>query len=382
MSRNSVAVLDIRSSEVTVLVGERGVNNTFVFHASRTEQYDGYDNGAFYDPEGLAEAVKTCVLSVEKTIDARLKKLYVGVPGEFLLVEPKEQSAGFSKRRRITSKETEALFEGGKADVPDHRLIRATSMLYITQDNRRAVDPVGLTSASLTGLLSYFYCTEYFARTMENVFKGMKISLVYLPALLAMASYLIPAETRDEYALFLDCGYLSSTISIVLGGGILAEETHWVGRIRVIVRLMETFGLEYEAASVLLQRANLFVKDAGKFEFIWKDTVYEIDARLLSETVKEGLDEICEALSGFVEECSGRELDFKPIYVTGEGLSGIRGALEHISKRLNRVTYPVSPDLPYYNKPSMSSRIALVDMACEDNRKRGFLRRLFNTFGG
>ena len=56
MSRKSVAVLDVRSSEVTVVVGERGVNHTFVFKASKTEPYDGYDESAFFDTEQLSDA--------------------------------------------------------------------------------------------------------------------------------------------------------------------------------------------------------------------------------------------------------------------------------------------------------------------------------------
>ena len=83
----------------------------------------------------------------------------------------------------------------------------------------------------------------------------------------------------------------------------------------------------------------------------------------LVEAVKEGLDAVCEAIGGFLEECSARELDFKPLYVTGEGLSDIRGALEHVSKRVSRVCEQLAPDLPYYNKPAMSSRIALTDLA-------------------
>ena len=33
MGRKSVAVLDVRSSEISIVVGERGVNNTFVYDA-------------------------------------------------------------------------------------------------------------------------------------------------------------------------------------------------------------------------------------------------------------------------------------------------------------------------------------------------------------
>ena len=98
--------------------------------------------------------------------------------------------------------------------------------------------------------------------------------------------------------------------------------------------------------------------------------------------MEEGLDQICEGAEAFLEEFDERELDNKPLYVSGEGLEDIRGAIEHISKRLNRILEPVAPNLPYYNKPAMGSRVALLDMACGDNRKSGFLYRIFNGFGG
>ena len=98
--------------------------------------------------------------------------------------------------------------------------------------------------------------------------------------------------------------------------------------------------------------------------------------------MKDGLDEICEPFAAFLEDCTGRDLEFRPVYVTGEGLFGIRGALEHMSKRFSRVTEMIAPDLPYYNTPAMSSRIALVDMAYEDHNERKFSKRFFNTSGG
>ena len=76
--------------------------------------------------------------------------------------------------------------------------------------------------------------------------------------------------------------------------------------------------------------------------------------------------------------CKGLET----LYVTGEGLADIRGALEHVSKRVSRVCEMLAPDLPYYNKPAMSSRIALTDLAYEDHRKGGFFNKLLNIFGG
>ncbi len=384
MSRKSVAVLDVRSSEVSVVVGERGVNNTFVFKGSKTEPYDGYEDGAFYDVPKLKDAIVRALTAVEKATSERIRTLYIGVPGEFSTVLPKEVETGFSKKRKIGDREIGEVFAKGKMELPGFRLIRATSMIYVTADNRRVVDPVGLSSTSLDGVVSYFYCSEYFAETMERIFRDMRIALKFLPTSLAMAAYLIPGETRDEYALFLDAGFLSSTISVVLGGGVLAQRTYWVGKAQIAVLIMKRFSLPYEAACALLSKANLFAKGGGEsmMEFSFRGTTYEIDTNLLGETVKEGLDRLCEAIGGFLEECSGRELDYKPLYISGEGLYEIRGALEHVSKRIDRVTEMLYPDLPYYNRPTMSSRIALIDMAYEDNRKGGVFSHLFNTFGG
>lgn len=383
MGRTSVAVLDVRSSEVAVILGERGINNTFVFKASRTEPYDGYQDGAFYDTDNLSRAVFRALSAVERICGERVKRLFVGVPGEFTKVVPKEQDIGFPTKRKIGQKELDALFSSGKDEIEGYRFIRATSMIYVTSDNRRIVDPTGLTASGLSAVLSYFYCTDYFAETMEKIFSDLKISYSFLPTQLAMAAYLIPSETRDEYALFLDAGYLSSTISVILGNGILAQKTFWVGKGQIAVRLMQRFSIPYDAAIMLLSKANLFLRDdTPSREFLYRGAAYEISPDALVEEIKDGLDEICEAVGGFLEECSGKELDYKPLYISGEGVNEIRGALEHISKRLNRVCEQLVPDLPYYNKPSMSSRIGLVDMAYEDNKKHGFFYRLLNGFGG
>lgn len=383
MSRKSVAVLDVRSSEVSVVVGERGVNNTFVFKGSKTEPYDGYEGGAFYDVPKLKDAIIRALTGVEKATSERIRTLYIGVPGEFSTVLPREVETGFPNKRRIGERDVNEVFEQGKTELEGFRFIRATSMIYVTADNRRVVDPIGLSSTSLDGVLSYFYCTNYFAETMEKIFANMHIALKYLPTSFAMASYLIPSETRDEYALFLDAGFLSSTVSVILGGGVLAQRTYWVGKAQIAVAVMKKFDLPYDAACALLSKANLYAKGGdNKTEFPFRGATYEIDMQKLNDAVKEGLDEICEAVGGFLDDCSGRELDYKPLYVSGEGIFEVRGALEHISGRVERVTEMLAPDLPYYNRPTMSSRIALIDMAYEDNRRGGVFSRLFNKFGG
>lgn len=384
MGRNSVAVLDVRSTEVAVIIGERGVNNTFVLKASKTESYGGYDEEKFDDTKELADAIYRAVSAVEQMCGERIRDLYIGVPGIFGKSEPKEQTISFPKKRRIGQREIDALFASGNRPVEGYRFMRASSMVFITADNRRVVDPTGLYSATLSGDLTYFYCSEYFAGVMEEIFGDMKIALHFLPTEYAVASYLVPSETRDECAVFLDSDVVSSTLLVLRGNGVVVENTYLVGKAQIAALLINEFGLaSYEAAAALISKANLYAKsDAGTMEFVYDGVTYEINADRLVELVKDGLDIICEKIGGFLDEVSGKELECKPLYVSGEGLYEIRGGLEYMSRRISRVCELLAPDLPYYNKPSMSSRFALLDMAYEEHRKSGILYRFLNGFGG
>ena len=57
MKKQSVAILDIRSNEVSFLLGSKGVNGTFDYRGSFTEKYEGYCTEGFFDEESFRRAV-------------------------------------------------------------------------------------------------------------------------------------------------------------------------------------------------------------------------------------------------------------------------------------------------------------------------------------
>lgn len=399
MSRKSVAVLDVRSGEIALVVGEKGVNKTIVFKTVRREPYEGYGplnesrtRVGFYDESKLKEIVARLLASVEQVCGKRLKDVYIGVPGAFCENRMKWCENVLPKRRKISSKEVCALYEGGVEQVEDHRFIRATSSIFLTADNRRVVNPIGIASASLKGLLTYFYCSKYFMETFKSIFDRIASdrrqdapTLHFLPTELAVATYLIPPETRDEVALVLDVGYLSTSIMVCYGNGIYAQETAMLGKATVACRIIESVrypDLGFEDAVALLERSNLHIVPAEeKREIFVKDKYLELDLSQVYTGIRDGLDEICEFVSGFFDRYGNPDYDCKSLFVTGEGLFGIRGALERISRQISRVCEPLAPELPEFNSPSMSSLVSLVDMAYADHNEGGD-ENLLNGFGG
>ena len=101
----------------------------------------------------------------------------------------------------------------------------------------------------------------------------------------------------------------------------------------------------------------------------------------INDCIKFSLDELCERVDKFFAVRYRGKGDtiftVNPISITGEGVGRIKGAAEHIAKRLNHLTEIVAPDLPYYDKPTFSSRIALLDSATDDVKKKKWGRKLF-----
>ena len=102
----------------------------------------------------------------------------------------------------------------------------------------------------------------------------------------------------------------------------------------------------------------------------------------LKTHIKEGLDLICEVINKCMELCDDKSLDYKPILLTGDGITGMRGAREHLSLRLNRVVEIIAPHLPYYDKAARSSLLSLLNMALDAKRENSFFYKFFNAIGG
>ncbi len=382
MNRKSVTVLCVESSEVTALCGERGVNNTFVFKGMDTEKYDGYADARFFDPAGLKNAVFTALERMELSSGARTKEIFVGVPGEFLRVVARRHLISFQRKRKVYPSDVELLYDKGYADDGSMgELIQRSSVYFVTSDKRRIIDPVGMISDSLEGYLSYFFADTRFTELLRNILTEYGIKKIkFLPVSLSEAMYLIPSEIRDEYAILLDIGYMSMTFSIVCGNGIVYQNACSIGGGHVAAHLLSALNISFPAAEAMLKKVNLCSIDDPNAVIEYNDgkDSYTVSARDLKEETKEGLDIICEAVTHFLETGNDRNIEYKPVLLTGCGVTSIRGAREHISGRLNKVVEILTPKLPYYNKAAQSSLLSLLDMALRTKREQSAIRKLFN----
>ncbi len=376
MRRKSVAILDIRSLEITAVVGERGVNNTFIIKSKYSCTYDGYAEGEMVDEESFLSAVESVVKSTISAFGG-IKTFYVGVPAEFTKIVQSDKIMSFQSAKKITSDDCEYLAGMSMPeDSKDYRTVRHSCMYYVLSDKRKIIDPVGTVSDSLRGKFCFYQCSSKFINSVSNAFKKITsvTDIKLIPSVYAEAVYLIPPEQRDECAVLFDLGYISSSYSVIHGNGIAFCESFSVGIGHLAVYLMTELDIPFDVASAFLNQLNLNAKETlgGFIECVYEGHNYKFSTIVLRDKVREGLDGICETIEECIQSFKGKNFENKPMYITGESVKIIRGTVEHLSNRLVKNIEVIAPAVPYYDKPQFSSLLSLLDTALTDAGSRSF----------
>ena len=138
MKNESVAILDIRSGEVSFSMGARGVNGTFVFSDTQTKSYEGFCVEGFLDEHSFRRAVVSVITSVRQHYAGVIDEVYVGVPSAFVQVLTKGHTILFPSKRKITAQDVDALYESGLNDLmASGYCIRRSAMYLSLGDNRK-----------------------------------------------------------------------------------------------------------------------------------------------------------------------------------------------------------------------------------------------------
>lgn len=392
MRNESVAILDIRSNEVSFSLGAKGVNGTFVFNDTHTVEYEGYISKGFLDENAFRRAISATITAVQQRYEGTVDGIYVGVPSAFVTVHTMGHTISFPSKRKISAQDVEALYESGLNEImAKERCVRRSAMYFTLGDNRKyfsAEALYGVSTNVLKGALCYYFIDEGFMQIVNATLTELGFSTVkYVPSTLAQAEYLLSDKQREGYAFLLDVGFLTTSISVLYGNGIVHEETFDCGAGTVLVALMEGLDVEYSVAEEILMAANISGGAVSR-EMRWTS---EGDNRSFSvmeinEIIKCSLDVLCEQIDNFFashyKDKISTVLTARPLSITGEGIVSLKGAAEHISRRLNRISEIVYPDLPYYDKPTFSSRIGLLDTATKDSKNSSWWQKILNVFGG
>ncbi len=368
MLKDCLAVLEIGTSKISLIIGEKSVNGTFAFRAKETEDYYAFFDGEFVDVKSLEDKIKTLYNRVIDNSElSSITKIYVGVPGEFSKVLSKNYRITFNKYKTVGVNELKTLFELGFDSTDcEYSLIHRSAVYYVV-DNVKTHKPIGKKCSSLGARLSYSMVSNNYMEVISGILKRIGVKTIhYIAEDFAESQYLFPESQLDECKIIIDVGSATTSLSIACGEGLLYSSAFPLGGGLITAYLSDKFMCDYDVAEVLKRKLNLGLRENYTATYLVDDKTlgtYTFSRDRANEVAKDLLDTIAEKCDKALSLCTLNVPSDVETYFTGGGITMVRGAVEYISSRLGVLPKTVVPNLPHYNKPIYSAKLSLLYVA-------------------
>lgn len=367
MKEKLVLACEIGSSCLRAMVAGKGLNNTFKVKGYKEVEYDGFYEGEFLNKDKLSSIFEKLMADLEIKGE-RLNKIYIGVPAEFSSVMLTDESINFGMRRKVKQEDIDALYYMASEKSKNGEVeVVSVSPISFTLDGYNSLQPIGENASMISAKLSIIYADRKFIELFNTIASGLGFEAVeYISEQLAQAQFIIPKEKREELTLLLDGGDLTTSIAFVKGEGLTSLTSFSRGGGFITNDLSEAFDLTIGEADRLKRQIVLSLKGSQNdcYELMTdQGKVTRISLNFANEVVAYRIDELAEVISKCVQMSARQFESFLPIYLTGGGISKIKGGRDYLAKCLGRnISYGV-PNIPGKDKPELASIYSLVNSA-------------------
>ena len=371
---NAISVMDIGTSKIAVLMGNRGINNTLNIVASHIEPYSGYYNGEFVEPDKLADEIASTISKAEHNAGERIKKLYVGVPADFSTCITKQFMQNFGDKLKVEESDILEIYQQANElkDNDKYVLISCSPIYFVLDDGRQVLNPIGEKTCRISGEISYVYAEKEFITNINVALRKFGISVVeYLSSTLSENMYLLSDKNRETPSIIVDCGFISTSVSITKGNGLLSLNSFSVGGGQVVSDLSECLNISYKEAEELKKQIVLSVVPqlSDGYELTRHGQVSIISMTETNEIVSARLEMICALINKCITSTQKKDLYKMPFYLTGGGICFIKGAKDYLSKYFGVNVEIISPPNLQLAKPNYSCLLGLLYSAVNQEQK-------------
>lgn len=381
MQKKLTAVLDFGSSKLYLCLGRRGVNNTFAIRCLTETKYDGFADGEFLEPEKLYDAVSSAIESGEISGKNKIQSLYVGVPAEFCMVECKNITKHFAGKTKLTDEIIEEISGDAvnRGYLKEKTLISCKPNYVKLDDDRKVMRYSGEKTTKITAEICSVYVENYFIKTVNSILAKIGVeSVVYICASEAEAQYLLTQEERTRENIIVDIGYISSSVMCAYGNSLIDLKAFSLGGAHISADLSECLEITFQQAEALKREIVLSINSKRTeecYEVDVKDKILPVPINFANEVVKARLDMICQLIKKIIHTFGVENSQFVPVYLTGGGISYIKGVRDYLAKSIGRNVELLVPSMPELAKPHLSSVVSVLNSALINQQNHNIFRR-------
>lgn len=372
MAAKDVIVVEIGSSKLACTVASKGVNGIFNIKANAKVEYAGFFEGEFIEPALLEDAMRSLFSQISSVYKKEISQIYVGVPAEFSKVASTKEQLSFKFKRGVRQSDLSELCRLSVSRIAEDgmEVLSINPLYYILDDARKTNMPLGVKAGKVMAEFSVVLAQSRLISTFNKIFTRIGVAQVeYLSEPLSEAMMVLEKEERDRTCIVIDVGARSTSVAFVKGDGLTNLTSFSMGGSHITSDLSEACGISYNDASNLKRQIVLSLRGGDKdfYELITLGgKVEKIPLELANAAVCYRLDLIAKTVNECIRLFAKEYVPYYPIYLSGAGVSKIKGGKDYFAKCISRnISYGVPP-IPAKDKPENASMFGLLNKALEN----------------
>ncbi len=365
--RNVTAAIELGTSKVICAVGRKRSAGRFEVLGSGEAKYEGIKNGQWLNPSNVEDAVAKAVLFAEKRARKRIKEAFVGVPGTFCKVVCQEGCVPVDTGQ-VTDMHIKMLMENAESDYDRSRycVINSTPVYFALEDGNYYIDALGEITTQLFGMVSMVFAKNEYIEDITQVMSSLNIKVnAFVPDVLAESMFLVPVAERDSSAVLLNIGYYDTNVTVVYGDAIVYNKTIHSGGMHIANDLALVLNMSTDMAEQIKKRYSFGLESSGAKLYDYakqKSGKLERFAHsLVSEIIDARVEHLCMLICAALEQSPLPVARRPRVFLSGGGLSMIKGAKQMLQKHLKRQVRIPRIDAPQLSMPNYYTALALLD---------------------
>lgn len=366
------------------IVSARNGKTVLKYRAERG--YAGFYDGSFLDEVELREEMETLLSELKKASSTPFHSVFLGVPGEFTTAVVRNSQLDFGAPKRVTDKDADAVLFLDKmaSRNTDYVTVNGSPVSYATDNETGLRVVVGKTTSKLICKASYVLAEKEFTKLFDSVAEDNAVKFVYVSSIWSEIAYVLTEDERDADgagAIFADVGYVSGTLAVAQGDGILYEVSFPEGEGSVAAELNSELDIPFDHALELVRKLNFNLEYEEEDCFTVSDggKIYRYRMNDVLQHAYFGLKNIAAYL---VEALARANLplpaETEPVYLTGSKMlecEGVAGILENEIGRPIKLKKSTNPDFSEFD---MTSLAGLAEVAVRTEKRTFGIKSLFH----
>ena len=231
---------------------------------------------------------------------------------------------------------------------------------YQVDDGEPTMTPVGMRGRTLSAKVSVITASLDFMDNIELRLRDMGIKVSgFMPSAMGEAVLLMPPEERDKTVAMVDVGYLHTEL-MVMQGDAMVDSVLPVGGGHIAADL--AYGLEIPFATAEGVKRAFAFDGSGDIELGEGAGAQRFERPFTTEIITARVDELSDMIRSALEDTPIKPDANAPLYLTGGGISMMRGGREYVARALNRQIKVPSARAGKLNSPPYASALGLIDM--------------------